>query len=199
VREQAFRHYLLDRGMTVDEDLIIDGNFREAETYTAITELLTSGKQVDALVAANDNMATAAVHAAQAFGLHVPNDLIVTGFDDRNIATECTPPLTTVRIDLQDHAKALAGTLLQRLAQKRSDQGFLLPQTTSAPVKQSLINGQLIIRGSSLAQRNRDNRATSSLDYTSAKCQNTGLHDTGATEAQILNPDVPLAGQKITG
>ncbi len=149
VRERAFRAYCKEHGITVHEELIIDGNFREAETYKAVSDLLATGIQVDAFVAANDNMAVAAVHAAQAFGLDVPHDIIIVGFDDRNIATECTPPLTTIRIDLNEHARATANQLIQRMKSEAAQDDYLLRKTATRPFEQKLINGQLIIRGTS--------------------------------------------------
>ena len=50
-----------------------------------------------AVMAANDDMAAAFVNTALRRGLHLPDDLSVTGFDDTPIASKIWPGLTTVR------------------------------------------------------------------------------------------------------
>ena len=66
-----------------------------------------------AIVYANDLMAIAGMSAAQTRGLHVPDDLSVTGFDDTAIAGHLRPPLTTVRTDAVGWGRAAAECLLQ--------------------------------------------------------------------------------------
>lgn len=51
----------------------------------------------DAIVAANDEMAVGAVLALKDAGYRVPEDVMVTGYDDSDIATYSYPRLTTVR------------------------------------------------------------------------------------------------------
>jgi DNA-binding LacI/PurR family transcriptional regulator len=58
-------------------------------------------------------MAIAGTSAAQARGLHVPDDLSVTGFDDTAIAGYLRPPLTTVRTDAVAWGSAAAECLLE--------------------------------------------------------------------------------------
>ena len=59
------------------------------------------GVQFDGLVAANDNMALAALAELQLRGLKVPSDVAVCGFDDVIEASTSTPPLTTMRQPFQ--------------------------------------------------------------------------------------------------
>ena len=51
---------------------------------------------IDAVVAANDEMATGALDVLRKHGLRVPQDVSVTGFDDLMLARLGNPPLTTV-------------------------------------------------------------------------------------------------------
>ena len=55
----------------------------------ATQQLLDLPEPPTAIVYANDLMAIAGMSAAQARGLHVPDDLSVTGFDDTAIAVTC--------------------------------------------------------------------------------------------------------------
>ncbi len=54
------------------------------------------GKRPTAFLAFNDLVAIGAMHAARTFGLVVPNDLSVIGFDDNYLSSHTNPPLTTV-------------------------------------------------------------------------------------------------------
>jgi len=56
----------------------------------------------DAIVAANDFLAMGAIQELQNRGIRVPQDVVVTGFDDVIGSRYCTPPLTTVRYPLYD-------------------------------------------------------------------------------------------------
>lgn len=114
-REKEFIQFLEDKQLPVDPDFMIDGEFRESITYNAVTGLLESGKIPDAILAANDQMAVAAMRAVQAFGLSVPEDVCVAGFDDRSIATECSPLLTSIRVDLYEYSNQCAQALLKLL------------------------------------------------------------------------------------
>ena len=55
---------------------------------------------MDAVFAANDQMALAVLNAAWAHGIRVPEELGVAGFDNISESAYFIPPLTTVRQDL---------------------------------------------------------------------------------------------------
>lgn len=144
-REQAFRDYLTEKNLPIKEELFLDGYYREAITHKVVTELLHSGQQPDAILAANDNMAVAAIRAVQEFGLEVPSDVVVTGFDDRRLATECNPPLTTIRVDLEAQGSRSAALILERIEEKRS-----AGKTSNNPVppRTEFVESRLIVRDS---------------------------------------------------
>ncbi|MGQ4489238.1 LacI family transcriptional regulator [Streptomyces sp. 372A] len=56
------------------------------------------GPRPTAIVCDDDILAAGACKAARRFGLRVPDDLSVTGFDDLALATAVEPELTTVRL-----------------------------------------------------------------------------------------------------
>jgi LacI family repressor for deo operon, udp, cdd, tsx, nupC, and nupG len=53
-------------------------------------------KRPTAILAFNDLMAIGTLHAIRSFGLVVPNDISVVGFDDNYFTAHTNPPLTTV-------------------------------------------------------------------------------------------------------
>jgi len=76
-------------------------------------QLLRRKRPPTALLCASDDMAAAALHAAQALGLRVPQDLSVTGFDDSYVATVMSPSLTTVHSPIRELGAAAADLLIK--------------------------------------------------------------------------------------
>ncbi len=68
----------------------------------------------DVIVACNDPMASGALEALQAHGIHVPEDIAVTGFDDTEEAVAVTPTITTVRQPIYEQGKWAVEGLLAR-------------------------------------------------------------------------------------
>ncbi|MCE5256304.1 MAG: substrate-binding domain-containing protein [Spirochaetaceae bacterium] len=76
---------------------IIHGDFTEDDACARVNEFLDAGGVVDAIVAANDQMAFGALASLSTHGLSVPADVSLTGFDDTEDSRFSDPPLTTVR------------------------------------------------------------------------------------------------------
>ena len=89
--------YRAELGDAVDEALIVHGDYSRESGEAAMRELLERAPDVDAVFAANDVMAAAALDVLAAAGRRVPEDVAVAGFDDSPIASRTTPQLTTVR------------------------------------------------------------------------------------------------------
>lgn len=93
-RKEGYLRALLDHGLTVDKNLIVEGDFTEESGYTAMQQLVTA--QPDAVFAASDVMAFGAMRAVHEMGLRIPEDIAFVGFDDLPPATLADPPLTTI-------------------------------------------------------------------------------------------------------
>jgi signal transduction histidine kinase/DNA-binding LacI/PurR family transcriptional regulator/CheY-like chemotaxis protein len=87
------------------------------------------GMQFDALIAANDNMALAAMDELQSRGLRVPYDVAVSGFDDAIEARTTMPPLTTVRQPLYQMGRLALESLLAQYQGKSVPPELILPTT----------------------------------------------------------------------
>jgi DNA-binding LacI/PurR family transcriptional regulator len=93
-------------------DLSADGDFRREGGYDAAQQLLEQHPDIDAMFIACDLMAAGAVQAITAGGRRVPDDVSIIGFDD-SIAAVCTnPPLTTMRLPVEEMAATAARLLL---------------------------------------------------------------------------------------
>lgn len=67
---------------------------------------LVAGRQVDALICANDNTAAILLRSLEPCGIRVPRDLRIVGFDDIKYATLVSVPLTTMHLPCSAIAKA---------------------------------------------------------------------------------------------
>ena len=79
---------------------LVSGDWTARSGYEATRSLLSSASRsrpMTALFVANDHMALGALRALHEGGLRVPEDVSVVGFDDLPEAAYFTPPLTTVR------------------------------------------------------------------------------------------------------
>ncbi|MFI6797251.1 LacI family DNA-binding transcriptional regulator [Streptosporangium canum] len=87
------------------------GDFTHSSGVHGTQWLLRRMPHVDAVFAASDVMAAAAVQTLRRTGRRVPEDVAVIGFDDAPIARRISPTLTTVRQPVEEFA-ALATRLL---------------------------------------------------------------------------------------
>jgi DNA-binding LacI/PurR family transcriptional regulator len=91
------------------------GNFTHASGEAAMTRLLATVPDVDAVFAANDLMAAGALSVLQHAGRRVPDDVALIGFDDSSPARSCRPQLTTVRQPVESMGAEMARLLLAHI------------------------------------------------------------------------------------
>ena len=69
----------------------------------------------DALIVANDNMASGALNALQEAGIDVPNDVKMIGFDNTSHSYMSKPKISTIDQEIVYQGEVAAKTLLQKL------------------------------------------------------------------------------------
>ncbi|HZF90301.1 LacI family DNA-binding transcriptional regulator [Streptomyces sp.] len=116
-RLRGYRQALADAGLPTDPSWTVEGDFTEASGRRAMTELLERHPDVDAVLAASDTMAAAALSVLRAAGRRVPDDVAVVGFDDFHLAQHTDPPLTTVRQPLEEIGRTMVRLLLEEMEQ----------------------------------------------------------------------------------
>lgn len=97
LRLRGYYEALAAAGIEPDPSLVItipDGSFNA--TVSAVSAMLKSGSTPDAIFCVSDIMAAAALRACALEGLHVPDDIIVAGFDNTDISVMTTPNITTI-------------------------------------------------------------------------------------------------------
>jgi DNA-binding LacI/PurR family transcriptional regulator len=127
---QAGRRYGME-----NTDLVEYGDFTPESGAEAMRKLLARGIPIDAVVAANDQMAVGAYTAIRERGLTVPDDIAVVGFDDNYFGLTATPPLTTVHQPSVELGTTMAEVLVKLIQHEPVDRVTILP--TSLIVRQS--------------------------------------------------------------
>jgi DNA-binding LacI/PurR family transcriptional regulator len=100
----------------LDATRVDDGDFTEPSGAAAMTRLLAKHPDLDAVFAANDNMAAGALRTLRAQGRSVPDQVGVIGFDDVATARHTDPQLTTIHQPIQALGHEMARMLLALIA-----------------------------------------------------------------------------------
>jgi LacI family transcriptional regulator len=85
---------LQEAGILPEPELVVHGDFSTERSYEAMRALLPH--RPDAVFAASDTMAAAALRAVQDAGLRVPEDIALMGYDNIGGSALTYPPLSTV-------------------------------------------------------------------------------------------------------
>ncbi|WP_293698004.1 LacI family DNA-binding transcriptional regulator [Sphingopyxis sp. UBA6734] len=114
-RLEGYRQAFDEAGVAIDDSLVGTGDFTYDVGYRVARELLDGPLRPTAILAQNDDMAVAAIAAARDFGLSVPQDLSVAGFDNSEVSRTAWPPLTTVHQPVREMAWDAANRLIAML------------------------------------------------------------------------------------
>ncbi|MFC1419107.1 LacI family DNA-binding transcriptional regulator [Streptacidiphilus cavernicola] len=115
-RLDGYRRALEEAGLPYREELVGLGDFTETAGHRVMGELLERCPDLDAVFAASDLMAAAAMRVLRQAGRRVPEDVAVVGFDDSAIARHTDPPMTSVRQPTEEMGRVMARLLLDQIA-----------------------------------------------------------------------------------
>src|SRR6267378_3187089 len=119
-RAAGYAAALAERGIKLDQLPIMEvPNERQVAARHA-EELLSARPETTAILAMSDVVALAAMDAARARGLRVPQDLSVVGFDDIPDAATADPPLTTISQPILEKGR-LAARLIFEAGRPRTE------------------------------------------------------------------------------
>ena len=96
-RLAGYKQVLTEHNIPIEEDRIYHGSFQRRDGRTAVDVFLRSELPMpEAIVCANDTMAVSVISALNAHGLRVPEDIMVSGFDNTYNARNYAPEITSV-------------------------------------------------------------------------------------------------------
>ncbi len=118
-RLRGFRQGIEDCGLAFEPAMVFQGNYWWTGGRDGTKALFgEDGIKPDALVCANDYMAYGASDVLKAMGLRIPEDVVLTGFDNDHDSRVVNPPLTTIDQPLDamaDRAVEILSAMIQGL------------------------------------------------------------------------------------
>jgi len=114
-RLNAYRQVLEDHDMVINEGYVVGHDFHFESGYEGMMKILRNEEQPDAMFCISDELATGAIRAINDFGLKVPEDISVIGFDDIPLAKRFIPSITTVSQPIFEMGKAATDMIIKML------------------------------------------------------------------------------------
>lgn len=142
-RYNGYKTALTECGIELDEQFVITKHvehkyYRQDEIVAAIEKLPS---MPEAFVCANDDIAKDVMLWLKRKGVKIPEDVAVTGFDDKEEVELLSPSLTTVHIGNQRMGRRLVQRLMWRI------------DNIDLPKEIVIINTQVVIRESSIKKK----------------------------------------------
>ena len=131
----GYRQALQEAGLTYEPGLVAHGDGKPEGAEIAIARLLALHRPPTAIFFYNDMSALGGMRQIRNYGLRIPADISVVGFDDLYISQYLDPPLTTVRQPMRQMGRLAMESLLQIFAGAESGHDIKVP-------------GELIVRHS---------------------------------------------------
>ncbi len=131
-RQEAFESSMAACGLEIQKELMAYGYFVADSAKYHVPGFLAAG--ATAIICGNDLIASGVIKECRLRGFRIPEDISVIGFDDIPLAQTLTPPLTTVRQELNELGRC-AYIILNSLVHH-------------IPISKTLLRPQLIERAS---------------------------------------------------
>jgi LacI family transcriptional regulator len=97
-RKAAFESSMKEIGLNTPSELIVEGDHTMEGGMRALVQLMERPHRPTAVLCSNDMTAIGVLREAYEYGITIPGDLSLVGFDDIRMAQFTTPPLTTVQM-----------------------------------------------------------------------------------------------------
>lgn len=136
-RIDGFRSGLAAHGVQADDALIVEMPSAMSSSFDTVSRLLARRPRPSAIVVLGTNLLTGALNALAVQGLRIPDDVSLVSLGDPEFASSYTPPITTLRIDVQHAAERVVTLLLDRV--ERGERG---------PARSVKVVPELIVRRS---------------------------------------------------
>ena len=96
LRFKAYKDVLAEHNIPYDESKVYYGMFRERDGNEGIEDFIKRGTIGKAIICANDATAIGAVSTLEDHGYKIPDDILITGFDNVFNAKNYSPSITSV-------------------------------------------------------------------------------------------------------
>lgn len=121
LRERGFRRALREAGLTANPDFRVEVGTTVESAHAAMRAWLATRPVLPtAFFVENDIMALGCMRAMTEFGIKIPDDVSMFGFDDLTFASIANPPLSTMRVPTRELGELAVTTLIDRINNPRT-------------------------------------------------------------------------------
>jgi LacI family transcriptional regulator len=142
-RYKGYRDALFDNNIQFDESLVLINDLSEKAGIESAMQILRMKPLPDGLFVTNDFVAAVCMRTLKEYGLRIPDDIAVVGFNNDTIGKLIEPALTTINYPGLDMGEIAARNLINHL-KGISD----VHQTNTI-----IVRSDLIVRDSSLKKK----------------------------------------------
>lgn len=115
LRKKGFYDACKNNGIDVKKNWVINGDFTKESGEAAALKIIGQKSKPEVIFAANDMMALGCYNALANSGLKIPRDMGVAGFDDILISRHLNPPLTTVKVHIDELGTIASKILINKM------------------------------------------------------------------------------------
>jgi LacI family transcriptional regulator, galactose operon repressor len=114
-RRDGYKQALLEAGIAIDSELMVEGFYSEPAAHQATLQLLDLDAPPTAILACSDTMALGVMRAVRERGLRVPADVALIGYDDMPFAEHALPPLSSVHQPIGEMGAQAVKLLIEQI------------------------------------------------------------------------------------
>ena len=138
-RANGYKEALRRYGVEYDPNLMILDNLNEGSGSRTLKKIIKMDERPDGIFAANDISAVSVMTELKRYGLRIPHDIAIVGFNNGHVSRIVEPALTTINYPAVEMGRIAASSLMTMLDQEN------LVATQSVMLKH-----ELVVRESSL-------------------------------------------------
>ncbi|MBE7725677.1 MAG: LacI family transcriptional regulator [Enterocloster citroniae] len=127
-RETGFLDVCGRYGVTAIGKKSLEDEYYAMEYHEYIEKIIMENPQADGIFASSDLLAAQVLQVCAKLGIRVPEQMKVVGFDDVNVASLTTPPITTIHQPVREMAETAVELII------KSNKGEMIPTRTLLPV-----------------------------------------------------------------
>jgi len=114
---KEYRRILKKWKISFDNQLIMYGNYSYRDTLLKVSSYLSVHRNISAICAMSDLMASSSLAAVKATGLSVPGDISIIGRNNSLYSELADPPLSTLEIKIEEAGRSAADLLLETISE----------------------------------------------------------------------------------
>ncbi|WP_332237254.1 LacI family DNA-binding transcriptional regulator [Sporolactobacillus sp. KGMB 08714] len=126
-RLQGYRKAIKECNIEFNSEYVQESDYSIEGGYAAMKKLLLLSQRPTAVFAASILISLGAMKAIRESGLSIPKDISLVGYHDVFFADTLNPPLTTVKMPLEEMGDQAIGKLIAMLRKKDTGKGIIVP------------------------------------------------------------------------